>query len=385
MSRFGSLPENLAAFCDELRRDHGFSIGPRELLDAARAFEAAPLTDEGAVRNTLRPVLSGSREQALVFDRAFDAFFYPAAHSEHPSQATNVLSRLPRRTDLPENRDVTAGSTERDRNGIAAGVDESDGRSIELVRASYSPLEAEGHPLDLVPPDAEWRVAAKLFVQRLRVRLSRRWRPAAHGERFDLRRTLRYSLHTGGEAVVPRFRARQRRRPRIVVLVDGSRSMSVYAHPALQVASALASATPDVEAFTFSTTLRRVTPDVRLSALGARQRLAKLGYAWGGGTSIGRSLREFIDHYGARMVTRDTVIIVESDGLDVGEPSALREAMIYLHRHAAGIVWLNPLRRTKGYEPTALGMRTAMPFLTTLSTVHDASDLRALSRAVRLG
>jgi uncharacterized protein len=62
----------------------------------------------------------------------------------------------------------------------------------------------------------------------------------------------------------------------------------------------------------------------------------------------------------------------------------LRQGMAYLHRRAAGIVWLNPLRRSIGYEPTALGMRTAMPYLTTLFTVQDVSDLRALSRAVRL-
>jgi uncharacterized protein with von Willebrand factor type A (vWA) domain len=387
MYRFGSLPENLAAFCDHLRRDYGFSIGPRELQDAARALEAASLASEPAVRHALRPVLSGSREHALIFDRAFDAFFYPIDRSEPPSEARSVLSREPRNADPPESHNGTAGSAERDSRGAASNaedLDESDHRSIALVRASYSPLEAEGAPLHLVPPDAEWRAAARMFVQRIRTRLSRKWKAAARGERFDLRRTLRYGLHTGGEAVIPRWRARLRRRPRIVVLIDGSRSMSAYAHASLHVAAALASATPDVEVFTFSTALERITPDIRVVARGASQRLVRLGHAWGGGTSIGTCLGEFVSNYGARMVSRDTVVVIASDGLDVGEPEVLRQGMAYLHRRAAGIVWLNPLRRSIGYEPTALGMRTAMPYLTTLFTVQDVSDLRALSRAVRL-
>ena len=38
MYPFASLPENLAAFCDALRRQHGFRIGPGEVHDAARAL-----------------------------------------------------------------------------------------------------------------------------------------------------------------------------------------------------------------------------------------------------------------------------------------------------------------------------------------------------------
>ena len=54
MYPFASLPENLAAFCEVLRRDHGFRIGPGELHDAARALEVVDLADERAVRHALR-------------------------------------------------------------------------------------------------------------------------------------------------------------------------------------------------------------------------------------------------------------------------------------------------------------------------------------------
>ena len=179
----------------------------------------------------------------------------------------------------------------------------------------------------------------------------------ARGRRFDLRRTLRAGLQTGGETLSPRWLRRPRRAPRIVLLVDGSRSMSAYARTALQIAVALASATMRVEVFTFSTGLQRVTDDVRRAAAGELRRLDRLHHAWAGGTSIGACLRDFLRRFGERMVGRDTVVMIASDGLDVGAPDVLRDAMRELHRRSAGVVWLNPLLETEGDEPTAAGMQ----------------------------
>ena len=106
--------------------------------------------------------------------------------------------------------------------------------------------------------------------------------------------------------------------------------------------------------------------------------------AWGGGTSIGESLRAFLRRHGERHVGAETLIVIVSDGLDVGEPQVLREAMRELHRRAAGIVWLNPLLETPGYEPTSRGMAAARPFITTFTSVHDAAGLVRLGQVVRL-
>jgi len=79
MYPFSSLPENLAAFCAVLRRDHRFRVGPGELHDAARALDIVDLSDERAVRHALRPILSGTLADASAFDEAFRGFFFPAA------------------------------------------------------------------------------------------------------------------------------------------------------------------------------------------------------------------------------------------------------------------------------------------------------------------
>ena len=266
---------------------------------------------------------------------------------------------------------------------------ESSGDGLEeaaiFAPSSYSPLDADAVDAPELPRvERAWRDAARSFVRRLHLGLSRRWRPASRGRRFDLRRTLRAGLQTGGEALSPRWLRRPRRAPRFVLLVDGSRSMSAHARTALQMAVAMASATMRIEVFTFSTGLQRVTDEVRRAAAGERRHLDRLHHAWAGGTSIGACLRDFLRRFGDRMVGRDTVVMIASDGLDVGAPDMLRDAMRELHRRSAGVVWLNPLLETEGYEPTASGMRAARPYVTTFTSINDASGLARLSRTVRI-
>jgi uncharacterized protein len=77
-------------------------------------------------------------------------------------------------------------------------------------------------------------------------------------------------------------------------------------------------------------------------------------------------------------------VIVASDGLDVGAPDVLRESMRELHRRSAGVIWLNPLSETPGYEPTASGMSAARPFIATLTSVSTPADLARLATVLRL-
>jgi uncharacterized protein with von Willebrand factor type A (vWA) domain len=120
------------------------------------------------------------------------------------------------------------------------------------------------------------------------------------------------------------------------------------------------------------------------AAAGEQRLLPRLRRAWGGGTSIGACLNEFVTRFGERLVGRDAVVVIVSDGLDVGAPDVLRRTMAHLHRRSAAVIWLNPLLDVPGYEPTAIGMRAARPFVTTFACVRDATDLLELSRVVRV-
>ena len=398
MYPFASLPENLAAFCDVLRRNHGFRIGPGEVHDAARALEVVDLANERAVRHALRPVLGGSLDDVMVFDAAFARFFFPGPagvpqHELPSAQAEPASGADGRESDVLHVRhaprcdaDATADDVAAPHGGPMTPLETAElGDAAIAAPSSYSPLDAEMNDAPELPRiERLWRDTARSFVRRLHIGLSRRWRPASKGRRFDLRRTLRAGLQTGGESLSPRWLHRPRRAPRIVLLVDGSRSMSAYTETALQIAVALAGATMRVEVFTFSTTLQRITDDVRRSAAGELRVLERLHHAWAGGTTIGACLRDFLQRFGERMVGRDTLIIIVSDGLDVGVPDVLRDAMRELHRRSAGVVWLNPLLETEGYEPTAAGMSAARPYLSTFASVADPVGLARVSRVVRL-
>jgi uncharacterized protein with von Willebrand factor type A (vWA) domain len=148
-------------------------------------------------------------------------------------------------------------------------------------------------------------------------------------------------------------------------------------------AVALTAVSPDTETFTFSTELRRVTRDARRAAGGERRPL-QLHHAWGGGTTIGACLDEFLRRFGERTVGRQTVVIIASDGLDVGDAERLHASMATLARRAAAIIWLNPLAATPGYEPTARAMHLARPFLTVLAAANDPAGLLQMTRALRI-
>jgi uncharacterized protein len=398
MYPFASLPENLAAFCERLRRDHGFRVGPGELSDAARALDVVDLADEQAVRHTLRPILSGTLADATVFDQAFAEFFFPGPLGVRQDQMPSPRLELgtdadgremgasqPRQTP-PSSTDPTEGFESGE--GPMTPLETTDGaldKALVFAPSSYSPLESDAVDAPELPRvDRVWRDSARAWVRRLHLGLSRRWRPASRGKRFDLRRTLRASLQTGGEALTARWLRTPRRTPKIVLLVDGSRSMGSYARTALQIAVAMASATMRVEVFTFSTELRRVTPEVRRAASGEMRRLEGLHHAWAGGTNIGECLRDFLRRFGERMVGRDTVVIIASDGLDVGASETLQDAMRELRRRSASVVWLNPLLETAGYEPTASGMRAARPFVDTFASANDGAAFARLARSVRV-
>jgi uncharacterized protein with von Willebrand factor type A (vWA) domain len=334
-------------------------------------------------------------DKVATFDAAFSRFFLPhqdtggrpqespLPREPGPVEERKEVQRRTRATGIPPFEAEEAAAEDF---GPPASLDTGDGEpAARAATASYSPAGVErNEPLEVDAVDEAWVAAARALVRRVQLGPSRRWRAASKGRRFDVRRTLRTSLQTGGEMLAPRWLDRPRRRPRFIVLIDGSRSMSQYAGTALKLASALARATTEVDAFTFSTALQRVTHEIQRAETQRTHRFRPLAFAWGGGTAIGACLAEFLQRFGHRLLPARAVVIVVSDGLDVGEPETLRSAMHTLRRRSSALVWLNPLLDAPGYEPTALGMSTARPFVTTFTSANDLAGFVRLSRTVRI-
>src|SRR4051812_24227406 len=200
MYPFASLPENLAAFCQRLRHDWGFHLGPAEMRDAARALDLVDLSNERIVRDALRTVLSSTVADTQRFDPAFTSFFFPGpagvrqdgmpSTRREAGTGNGADTEVERGRRPPPRGDVDdAADTWRPGDGpmtpVDAGHDAAEASAL-FALASYSPLAAaatDGPELPSV--DRGWRDAAQLLVRRVHAGPSRRWRPARRGRRFD--------------------------------------------------------------------------------------------------------------------------------------------------------------------------------------------------------
>lgn len=388
------LIRNVLDFCILLRLQ-GFGLGPEETQDALRALNAIDISNFKQFRAALQMVFCSSHEQEKIFDMLFRAFFLLLPEKEVPPEAQALADagqddeekeEAPQKSKSPNERPSQEETLQGSQPGqVEASSDEDNSPAGAVVQTHFSPfsdnLEA---PVSISQDHAdEMRKAARKLVNRVRLGRSRRWKSMTHGRRYNFRKTLRKSLQTGGEALKPAWFGHPLRKPGFVLLLDGSRSMAGYSDTLLQFAYALSQCSSRVNVFIFSTALKRVSASLRR----AKQQpptLTDLGQSWGGGTQIGSSLQTFTQNYASALLDRDTLVIIASDGLDTGDLSALEQAMRDIHRRAAAVVWLNPLLETKGYEPLAGGMKTALPYIDIFTSASTVSSVSGLAQQVRL-
>jgi uncharacterized protein with von Willebrand factor type A (vWA) domain len=338
----------LAAFGRALRAE-GLPVGSGRIASFCRA---AALLSPGDLYWAGRATLVARRDQIPVYDRVFRSFF-----GGDQAQAASPRRR-PADTVVVEEEVALASP-------------------IELLRRkSFARCS----------PDELAQLAALMERLRLAVpaRRSRRVAPARAGLP-DLRRTLRRSFRTAGEPLERRFRARRRRTRRVVLVLDVSGSMADYSRALLVFAHAALRTDRRWEAFCFGTRLTRVTRALAVSRPDeALERAAAEVVDWNGGTRIGECLKALLDEYGHRGLVRGAVVVLCSDGLEVGDPELLAEQMARLSRLAYRVIWLNPLKGDEAYEPLARGMNAALPYVDVFAAGHNLESLEELGAELAL-
>jgi uncharacterized protein with von Willebrand factor type A (vWA) domain len=83
-----------------------------------------------------------------------------------------------------------------------------------------------------------------------------------------------------------------------------------------------------------------------------------------------------------RLLSRRTIIILVSDGLDTGAPSELARQLAAMPARCRRLIWLNPLLGRPGYEPRTGAMLAALPQLDLFAPAHDLQSLAALEPAL---
>lgn len=381
----GALAQNIAMFAHVLR-DAGLPVGPAHAVDAVRAVEAAGIASREDVRAALCAVFVHKRDQLVVFNAVFDAFF----------QSRNLLDKMmellsPVADERRSEEKPKAGAA-RVANALKAPKRADAPPPTEAVldaRLTASEKEVL-RKKDFAQMTASELDAARRALQALAfagdTHRTRRHVVAPRGT-FDPRRTMRAAMRTGGEMIVARHTARAVKPPPVVALCDISGSMADYSRVMLHFLHALAERRR-VTTFLFGTRLTNVTR--ALSRRDPDEALAMCADQvadWSGGTRIGASLEAFNKTWSRRVLSGGPIVLLVTDGLERAEGGAeglatLAREADRLHRSCRRLIFLNPLLRYDGFEARAMGIRTLLPHVDELRSIHSVESVASLVAAL---
>jgi uncharacterized protein with von Willebrand factor type A (vWA) domain len=378
----GASPQNLEAAL--LARYTGFAGWLRAndfrvtSSDVAAAMEVASRVgqlDSDLLRWGLRALLCSRAEEWRRFDPLFDAYFQHANRRKLVASRAGGAGRIERNSAdrqraQSEGMPFSLAGRNDDQpttNGRAA--EQGASREASLAHADFRHLN---QPDELLSIDA----AIRRFALRLQGIQIRRERRAKAGRVIDMAWTIRRSVSSGGQPLELGWRRKRRLRPRIVLLLDVSRSMNLYSFFYLRLARVLSARVSDVHCFIFHTRLVRVEQALRdPDPWRSQERLQLLSAGWAGGTRIGDSLDEFNQQHATRLLHSRTAVVVVSDGYDAGEPERLQQALAKIRRRCRCLVWLNPLATRADFTPASVGMQAAMPYIDLLAGARDLASL----------
>ena len=352
------------SFAALLRANH-FAVAPEQTTAFLAAIELLGPRGLEEIRRAGLATLAPPPERRATYNRLFDIHFVGSEEIDQPGAEDEEVVRL---QEEGRGEDETLLADEANESGLAAA------RAEALVERRFAQNTTS---------DALRRLSREAPARLPRRRGHRRMR-ARRGPWADLRRTLRDSVRNDGE-VLRLGRLKRRARPRkVLLLIDVSGSMKGRTEDNMKLAHALLHAAPNVEVFTFGTRLTRVTRALRLKrreqALFAAAHLVS---DWDGGTRIGDALQAFlaVPRFGSH--ARGAAVIVVSDGLERGDPSALRDAAAKLSRRAWRLSWLTPLATGAGFKPQTEALIAIRRFVDDL--VDGGSSIAIVSHLLNLG
>jgi uncharacterized protein with von Willebrand factor type A (vWA) domain len=350
-------------------RANGFGVGGGDAASVLATTARVGILDRDVLRWSLKALLCSHAAEWRRFDKLFDAYFLPP----------NRMFFVQGATDTPRQREPALGIHEET---DGRGREREDDRRAARYSASRESGLAATDFREITHADDVRDIEALMrrFARRLRRVQLRRETPALRGTRLDLRSTIRRSVERGGMPLSLAWKDRRRIRPRLVLLLDVSRSMSRYSFFYLRLARALSAELADVHGYVFHTRIHAVSEALRdPDPWRAQEKMHLLAEGWGGGTRIGECLRDFNRGQAPRRVHSRTAVIVVSDGYDTGEPEVLVDALRRLNRRARRLVWINPLAGRAGWTPASRAMQAALPHLDLLA---PGADLATLERVL---
>lgn len=333
-------------------RVSGVKVSPMDSVDAIRALSLFENLNKRKVYSILKAIFVKRFEDYLIFDLLFQMLYNKIMDQkqeeggESEEEILNALKNLDKE--------------------ILSQIVESNENNVNLsYKVMYSPYESKAKRelrnreyRDVIYVRRSLRAMTKLLAtyRGLRYENTRKGY-------VDMRRTYRKNLTYGGDILSLMKRNRKINRAKLVLVCDISGSMDDHSEKLFALMYCVANKFHKGLTFCFSTRLLNVSDYLRgLTFEKARDNLSHKVDIWKSGTRIGYALNSLINKYAGSLDQRSIVIIV-SDGLDLGDAEILRNSMKEIRRRVKHIVWFNPLADERDYRPYAIGMRTAMEFI----------------------
>ena len=373
-----SIAQKVILFARFLR-SRGFRVFSTGIGDALRGLQETGLQDREDFFNILRANLVAGDMEWKLFRDFFEEFWRSTEAPEEKGREDQEEEALPNPEDLimvaPPQR-----STEDKVDLLAPGKKES------LEGTLYSPV-ALYERRDLSQFERGDIQVAHLILKNMmasfRVAESRRFKRTKKARDMDFRLILKRSLKVEGLPVELFYRRRKKRLKKLVILADVSGSMDRYVRFLMPFLLGLRGIGSQSEVYVFSTSLSRITFFVRkLPVEKALSRISSEVPDWSGGTRIGESLQQFHERYGQRHLNKRSVVVIMSDGWDLGARSLLQKEMRKLSEKVHAVIWPNPLAGDPEYRPLCRGMQTVLPYVDHLLAADSLQSLQRVGRVL---
>jgi uncharacterized protein len=363
-----SITESIISFSIFLR-SNGLNIGVQETQEALHCAKSGLLPERTLFKYGLKSIFCGSPEEGKLYEALFYSYW-----------DTNP-------TDLKQNKNKTKiqGAVVKKTNasivilGYGKTAEENeDAKQVSGANDTERLKKTDLNHLNNLDSQKLEEIARNLTRQ-MAIRLRRRMKENKHEGQINLRRTIRRSITFGGEPLQLYKKSKTIKKQRLIVFLDISGSMDKYSFFLLRFICALRENFRQMEAFVFSTKLKRITKMLELRRLdNVLAMLTDEADHWSGGTRIGESFHQFNETYGKRLLNGSPMVLILSDGLDTGESTILSQELSNIQKRSKRIIWLNPLKGMKDYKPQTKGMLAALPSIDNFMSAHNLESLLEL-------
>ena len=382
-----TVADNLLGFGRALRRA-GVPVDSTRIALAQQALTWVDWSVRADVRAALACVLVSRQSDLAVFQALFSAYFQAPAAPGLPGAMTASQASS-------QNADEAEETPQRALDALAVAVapaqlPEGDAPEEDVssdTRLSASQIEHLQHA-DFRTLDTWEYKQVERWARDIRCVLptypGRRTRAGMRGAQLHWPRAMREAARLQGEVLRLPKRTRQEQTLPLLLLIDVSGSMERYTRLLMAFLHAATREARRREVFAIGTGLTDLSAafrqrDTDRVLADAARRIPDFA----GGTRLGPALQALLREHARRLVGRRTVTLLISDGLDMGEPAELAQALAGLKRHTGRLLWLNPLLRFDGYQPLARGARVLHRQADAMLPVHNLESLQSLAQTLQ--